>query len=143
MTGYSAVYASYAVGNKEPNRDDIINYISFYQPGCTNCQASDVKPEHLQDFELGYRFIQEQTQFLINGYFMNYKDQLVLTGAINNVGEAIRVNVPKSYRAGIEVQFAQKIGDKFLVNLNLTLSQNKIKNFTEVVPSYDETPNEV
>jgi iron complex outermembrane receptor protein len=132
----NSAYASFAVGNKEPSRQDIVD-AAF---------SSNAKPraENLNDFEAGFRHLAHATQFEANGYFMNYKDQLVLTGAINNVGEAIRVNVPKSYRAGIELQVAQKFGNKFLLSANTTLSSNKIKEFKEFIPSSDgETPDAV
>lgn len=133
---FSSAYASFAVGNKEPSRQDIVDATS-------TVGAQAPRAETLYDFELGYRFLQPKTQLELNGYFMNYKDQLVLTGAINNVGEAIRVNVPESFRAGVELQAAQKMGEKILISANMTLSQNKIKTFTEVVPSYDGTPDEI
>ncbi|WP_082391277.1 TonB-dependent receptor [Jiulongibacter sediminis] len=133
---YSSAYASFAVGNKEPSRQDIVDATS-------TVGAQAPRPETLHDLELGYRFLKPNTQLELNGYLMNYKDQLVLTGAINNVGEAVRVNVPESFRAGIELQAAQKLGEKILLSANMTLSQNKIKSFTEVVPSYDDSPNEV
>lgn len=131
----NSLYTSFAVGNKEPSRQDIVDAVSG---------TNKPKSENLQDFELGFRHLANNTQFEANAYFMNYKDQLVLTGAINNVGEAIRVNVPKSYRAGIELLIAQKINKKVLLSANATLSSNKIKDFTEVIVSYDgETPNAV
>jgi iron complex outermembrane receptor protein len=72
---------------------------------------------------------------------MGYKNQLVLTGKLNNVGSAIRTNVADSYRAGIEIDGGINFNEHFTWNANLTLSQNKIKNFTEVL--YDENYNEV
>ena len=68
---------------------------------------------------------------------MNYKNQLVLTGQVNGVGEAIRVNVPKSYRAGLELSATWKMAEKWKLAANTTFSQNKIKNFTETVVNYD------
>lgn len=131
----NSVYASFAVGNKEPSRQDIVD---------ATFANSQPKPENLQDFEFGFRHLARNTQFEANAYFMSYNDQLVLTGAINNVGEGIRVNVADSYRAGLELQIAQKLGSKFLLSLNATFSDNKIKNFTETIPSSDgETPDEV
>lgn len=131
----NSAYASFAVGNKEPSRQDIVD-AAFAN--------SKPKPENLQDFEVGFRHLARNTQFEANAYFMNYNDQLVLTGAINNVGEGIRVNVAESYRAGLELQIAQQLGSKFLLSANATFSNNKIKNFTETIPSYDgETPDEV
>lgn len=126
LSNLSSVYASYAVGNKEPSRQDFID------------NAPTVpKPENLQDLELGYRYNNKKLSAEANYYFMNYKNQLVLTGQVNLVGEAIRVNVPKSYRSGIELQAAYKPSTHWLLGANLNLSQNKINNFTEVIANYD------
>src|SRR5690606_19296538 len=72
-----------------------------------------------------------------NLYFMDYRNQLVLTGALNDVGSAIRVNVTKSYRAGIEFEGAWAITKELSWNANLTLSRNRIHNFTEYIFNYD------
>ena len=136
LSNASSVYTSFAVGNKEPSRQDIVDATSKAIP-------TTPKAENLKDLELGYRLKNKERQLEINGYYMAYRDQLVLTGAINNVGEAIRVNVPNSFRRGVEIMYGQKLGNKLQLALNLTLSQNQIKNFTEVVPSYDDSPNEV
>ena len=74
---------------------------------------------------------------------MNYVNQLVLTGQVNLTGDAIRLNVDKSYRAGIELQVSKKVSEKFNLALNTTFSRNRIKDFDEVVPSYGNLPNEV
>lgn len=125
----SLLYFSYAKGTKEPNRTDFVD------------RAPNVpKPEKLNDFEGGYKFSGKSWKAEMNLYFMNYKDQLVLSGQINQVGESIRINVPKSYRAGIEMQLAGKVSDKLNIGANLTLSRNKIKKFTYVIPSYDDNP---
>ena len=68
---------------------------------------------------------------------MNYSDQLVLTGKINDVGAYTRTNIPRSYRAGIELQGGGKISKWLSANANLTLSRNKVKNFTEYIDDYD------
>lgn len=119
-------YFSYAVANKEPNRDD-------FEAGLTN----QPKKETLHDFEAG---IEKRTARITAGatlYYMNYKDQLVLTGMINDVGAYTRVNVPKSYRAGIELQGAYNFSKWLNAAANLSLSQNKIKEFTEYLDDYD------
>ncbi|PLK46147.1 TonB-dependent receptor [Emticicia sp. TH156] len=121
----ASVYASYAIGNKEPNRTDFVD----------NIKAP--KPEHLEDLEAGYRWANQKLSFDANFYYMNYRNQLVLTGQVNGVGEAIRVNVPKSYRAGIELVANWNFAPKWRLNANATFSQNKIKNFTETVVNYD------
>ncbi len=86
------IFASYAVANKEPNRTDLI----YADP------ANLPRPEHLQDFELGYEFSGEKFQFKSNAFLMFYTDQLVLTGQLDNVGYPIRKNIGESYRIGIE-----------------------------------------
>lgn len=127
----ASVYASYAVGNKEPNRTDFVD----------NVKAP--KPEHLEDLEAGYRWANQKLSFDANFYYMNYRNQLVLTGQVNGVGEAIRVNVPKSYRAGIELVANWNFAPKWRLNANATFSQNKIKNFTETVVNYDGDPDKI
>ncbi len=133
LSDLSSVFLSYAKGTKEPNRTDFVDTA----PNVPN-------PEKLHDFEAGYRTGGSRWAAEANVYYMNYRDQLVLTGQINQVGEAIRVNVPESYRAGIEVQAGGKITDKLSLNANLALSRNKIKEFTYTVASSDEVlPDEV
>ena len=128
----SSFYASYAKGSKEPSRQDFVDNA----PKVPN-------PEILHDFESGYRISSNSWKAEANLYFMNYVNQLVLTGKVNLTGDAIRLNVNRSYRAGIELQFAKKVSEKFNLALNTTLSRNRIKDFEEEVPSYGELPNEV
>ncbi|WP_337041859.1 TonB-dependent receptor [Emticicia sp. 17c] len=125
LSTQASVYASYAVGNKEPNRTDFVD------------NAKAPQPEHLEDLEAGYRWAEQKFTFDANVYYMNYRNQLVLTGQVNGVGEAIRVNVPKSYRAGIELVANWKFAPKWRLNANATFSQNKIRNFTETIVNYD------
>jgi iron complex outermembrane receptor protein len=127
----ASFYASYAVGNKEPNRTDFIDNVKV------------PKAEHLEDLEAGYRWASQTFSFDGNFYYMNYKNQLVLTGQVNGVGEAIRVNVPKSYRAGIELVASWKFAPKWRLNANATFSQNKINDFTETIINYDGDPDKV
>ncbi|MFS0491650.1 TonB-dependent receptor [Leadbetterella byssophila] len=131
-TPQTTYYISYAKGAKEPNRTDFVD------------TAPNVpKPEKLHDFEGGYKY--QKTKFVseVNLYYMSYKDQLVLTGRINQVGEAIRMNVPNSYRAGIELQATALLSSKISAGANLSLSRNKINSLTYVVPSSDGSPDEV
>ena len=114
-------YFSYARANREPNRDDFEN-------------NETVKPEQLNDFELGWRHITDNFRININGYYMLYNEQLVLTGNIDNVGNPIRTNSGDSYRLGLEVEATVKLTDKFLVQPNFTVSSNKNK---ETVASID------
>lgn len=107
----NTLYFSYARANREPNRTD-------YEGG-------NVKPEKLNDFELGWRFNSEKFQLNSNFYYMGYKDQLILTGTLDDVGNPIRSNTDKSYRLGFEVDATIKLSDKFIVRPNFTLSNNK------------------
>ncbi|NJB71175.1 iron complex outermembrane receptor protein [Saonia flava] len=108
-------YFSYAVANREPNRND-------YESG-------NPKSEKLNDFELGWRYVSSDTQINTNVYYMNYKDQLVLTGELNDVGAPLRANVGDSYRMGLEVDANINLGDKFILKPNVALSTNKNKDF--------------
>ncbi len=123
------VYASYSIGNKEPSRDDYTQ----------STPASRPKAETLNDLEVGYRHHTKHTMLQLNAYYMDYKNQLVLTGQINDVGAYTRTNVAKSYREGIEAEFGIKILKWLSWNVNATLSQNKIKNFNEYIDNYDST----
>jgi len=120
-------YASIALAQKEPNRDDFEAAI-MEQP----------KPEILTDIELGFKIKQENFEWGANIYIMNYKDQLVLTGKINDVGAYTRTNVPKSNRTGIELEEKWKINTYLTSSGNITFSQNKIDAFTEYIDDYDK-----
>ncbi|MFP5042279.1 TonB-dependent receptor [Parasediminibacterium sp. JCM 36343] len=127
------VYASYAVANKEPNRTDFENAIA----------GNDPKPERLNDLELGVEKKNHTYAYGATFYYMNYKDQLVLTGKLDDVGLAIRSNTPNSHRAGIELQGSIIINNWLNASGNITLSSNKIKAFTEHIYSYDDNYNVV
>ena len=119
-------YTSYAIAGKEPNRDD-------FEAGT----ALQPKPELLEDLELGVEKKNKKYSYGANLYFMNYHNQLVLVGNINDVGAYTRINVPGSYRLGIELQGKLELTDFVNIAANLTLSKNKIKNFTELIDDYD------
>jgi len=127
LNQHSNIYASVAVGNHEPNRSDFIN----------SSPASRPKAEHLTDFEAGYRIGQPTFGGGINGFYMLYKNQLVLTGALDDVGEAIRTNIKDSYRAGIEANAWVKITQQLAWYANASISQNKVKNFSQFLSNYD------
>ncbi len=127
VTDNSNVYASLAVGNREPNRNDFTN----------SSPASRPKPENLKDFEAGYRYASQNFVAGINGFYMLYKNQLVLTGSLNDVGGAIRTNIDDSYRAGVEVNGKVRITPELSWAANATLSTNKVKNFTQYLYNYD------
>lgn len=120
------LYFSYGRAAKEPNRDDF-----------ETSTSAVATPEKLDDYEIGFEYKKAKVQLGINLYFMNYKDQLVLTGKINDVGAYTRTNIDKSYRAGIELEAAGFINKWLSANANLTLSRNKIKDFTEYIDDYD------
>jgi iron complex outermembrane receptor protein len=120
-------YLSYAVANKEPNRDD-------FEAGVNQLPTR----EQLHDFELNVL-----RKNLLKGwnvgatfYYMKYKDQLVLTGKINDVGSYTRTNIPKSFRAGVELetQYQWSFGS---LRYSVGLSSNKLQDFTEYVDDYD------
>ena len=119
-------FVSYAIAGKEPNRDDV-------EAG----QALQPKAEILYDVELGTEKKTNKYQFGATFYYMNYKDQLVLTGKINDVGSYTRTNVNNSYRIGLELQGGYVISNWLNVNTNFTLSKNTIKQFTEFIDDYD------
>jgi iron complex outermembrane receptor protein len=119
-------YGSYSVSNKEPNRDD-------FEAGLNE----QPRPEHLNDVELGVENKTRKTNVSVNLYYMNYRDQLVLTGKINDVGAYTRTNIPKSYRLGVEMQGGIVLRDWLKANANLNFSRNKIIDFTEYVDDYD------
>ncbi len=121
------LFTSLAIANREPNRS---NY--------TDAELGKTPTsERLFDYEMGYKFTSSKAFFETNLYFMDYKDQLVLTGQINDVGSAIMVNVADSYRMGAEISGGVKISKDFDWSGNITLSRNKIKNFTEYVEDWD------
>jgi iron complex outermembrane receptor protein len=120
-------YTSVAVANKEPNRDD-------FEASATE----QPRREQLIDWEAGFEFKKPKYAINANVYYMNYKDQLVLTGKINDVGAYTRINVPKSYRTGVELQLKYAFNKYFNSSYNVTFSQNKIEEFTEYIDDYDQ-----
>ena len=111
----SRLYISYAKAQREPNRSD-------YENGTP-------KPESLNDFEAGWRFKKEKVQLQANLYYMDYENQLVLTGALDAVGEPIRTNSGDSYRFGLEIEAAIQFAEQWVWQPNLALSSNKNKDF--------------
>jgi len=128
LNSNNSLYLSFAIANREPNRS---NY--------TDADPDKPAPvaETLFDYELGYHYSTSRIKATANLYYMNYRDQLVLTGEINDVGAATMTNVPVSYRTGIELSGKVKFTDQIQVSANLTISSNKIKDFTEFVDDWD------
>ncbi len=122
----SNFYASYAVANKEPNRNDYTESTPLSRP----------KAERLNDIEVGYRIKKQWLNAGANIYLMNYKNQLVLTGQINDVGSYVRSNVDKSYRNGIELDASFRLTPKLSWAVTSAFSQNKVENFVEYIDKY-------
>ncbi|WP_299755540.1 TonB-dependent receptor [uncultured Pontibacter sp.] len=129
-------YASFAVGNREPVRDDFTESTPNSRP----------KHETLRNLEAGYRGMfgiggllgQSVTANVeANLFHMNYKNQLVLTGQINDVGAYTRTNIDKSYRQGVELAGALNLGTRASLRSNIAYSRNKIENFSEFIDDYD------
>ncbi|MEC8724122.1 MAG: TonB-dependent receptor [Bacteroidota bacterium] len=118
LNNNNSIYASFARANKEPNRNDF------------ESNATDLTHEELNDFELGWRHESERLRLNANVYYMQYNNQLVLTGALDDVGEYLRENVDKSYRLGLELDATLFLSDQFSLNSNLALSRNKIQDLT-------------
>ncbi|MFZ9687531.1 MAG: outer membrane beta-barrel protein, partial [Chitinophagaceae bacterium] len=121
-----STFLSFAMANKEPNRDD-------FEAG----NQEIPRPERLNDIELGLQKNGKVFRYGVTVYYMDYKDQLILTGKINDVGAYTRTNIPKSYRAGIEIEGVYSFMPWLQLSSNLSLSQNKIKAFTEYYDDYD------
>jgi iron complex outermembrane receptor protein len=120
-------YLSYSRGSKEPGRDDY-----------TKARPENyARPEFLDDYEAGVRLNRQRFTFAVNGFYMNYKDQLILTGGLNDVGEYTRVNVAESFRRGIEAEAAWRIFKQLTWSLNVALSENKIARFEERIDNFD------
>ena len=120
------LYHSYGIANKEPNRDD-------FEAGTTE----QPRPERLYNLETGMEKKAANYNLGINLYYMLYKDQLVLTGKINDVGAYTRTNIKDSYRAGIELQGGAKPYKWLHAYGNIALSRNRVQNFSEFIDDYD------
>jgi iron complex outermembrane receptor protein len=115
LNSINSLYFSYAKANKEPNRTDFENGVPM--------------SESLDDLELGWRFNSSKITINTNFYLMYYKNQLLKTGELDDVGNEIRANVDKSYRAGIEIDAKIKLGKQMSFSPNITISTNKIINY--------------
>ncbi|WP_147677243.1 TonB-dependent receptor [Algibacter pacificus] len=116
---FSSFYGSFAVANREPNRDDF--------------EAGVTKNETLNDIELGWRFNKNKVSVNSNLYYMFYKNQLVLTGELDDVGSPIRATSGKSYRLGLEVDANIQFSKQFSTSTNVSVSDNKNRNFNSEV----------
>lgn len=124
----SRFYSSVAIANREPSRS---NYLDAPNP-------SEVLPEQLTDIEVGYQIARPKWALELGLYHMDYTNQLIPTGAISDVGAVVKMNVAESYRQGIELQAGVQVLDFLTWQGNLTLSNNKIVDFTEI-KAYEDT----
>jgi iron complex outermembrane receptor protein len=124
----SQIYASYSIGNKEPARIDYVTSTPTRRP----------LPETLRNVEIGFRRQTSRYSLNANYYLMDYKNQLVLTGEINDVGAYTRTNIDRSYRSGIELETGIMLNNRWKLRANATFSRNKIRNFSEFIDNYDE-----
>lgn len=120
-------FASWSVAHREPARNNYTDSDAAHQP----------RAERLFDYEVGYGFHSSMFSAEVNLYYMDYKDQLVATGQLSDTGAALSVNVPESYRMGVELQAAFRPCSWFEWTANATLSRNRIKNYTEYIPDDD------
>lgn len=123
----TVLYASAGVAQKEPNRDDYTE----------SSAASRPSSEKMIDYEAGLRWNKRALVTGVNFYYMDYFDQLILTGEINDVGSYTRTNIPRSYRSGIEMEATVRITKSFSVAANATISENRIRTFRQFTDAYD------
>ena len=126
-------YLSFAIAHREPSRKNFTENGPLAQP----------THESLYDWEAGYGFTSSRFHAGINLYYMNYRDQLILTGKISEIGEQLTSNIKDSYRAGVELSLSAQLFPTFRWEGNVTLSQNKIRNFIEYIDTYDADWNEL
>ena len=124
------IYFSLSKAHREPTRSDFENNIN-------------IQPEELIDYELGWKYNTEKFSFNSNLYYMVYKNQLVLTGALDDVGSPIRENSGKSYRTGIELESVYKATNKLNISANISFSENKNvdykTNYNGVITDWGDT----
>lgn len=129
------LYGSFAMANREPSRNNYKENVIF--DAATGEWKGMPNPERLYDYEVGYTYSHPRFNIGANLYFMEYDNQLVLTGRINDVGAQSTKNVKDSYRMGAEITAGVKILDWFRWDGNFVLSRNKILNYTDVITEYD------
>ncbi len=122
------LYSFIGLHHREPNRSDFILEDSIYTP----------RPEQVIDLELGHNWVKSKWTLHSNLFVMYFQDQLIPTGALNSVGAPVRQNVPKSYRMGLELEFSYKFNSKWTLYTAQYLALNKILNYVNVIPTYNE-----
>ncbi len=132
---YNNLFLSASIANKEPTRSDFTDRYMF------SVDNSQPKPERLYDFELGYSYSSPRLTLGANLYYMLYRDQLVHTGLVNDGSDALNVNVPDSYRCGVELLASWQVARWLSLGGNLTLSRNKIRDYVDMLaesPTYGQ-----
>ncbi len=129
------LYGSAALGHREPGRSDIKDVIETINAGGSH---EALKAEKMLDIELGYEFTSEKFSASADLYAMEYWDMLIETGKRSNVGYAIKENVPRAWRRGVEAAVAWKPFAGLELSANAALSDNRIKEFTAYLDAYDE-----
>lgn len=131
IDSHNKVYASFAISHKEPVRNNYQNYWGTID----SKENKNEKPvaERLNDLEFGYKYQSRLFSAGVNFYYMNYKNQFVLTGDLDDIGEAKTKNFDMSYRMGMELEAAYAPVDWFRWDINATFSKNKVKDMTVVL----------
>lgn len=122
IKGSNHIYASAAMSHREPSRDNFTDNFKYPFP----------KAESVLDYEAGYNYTSDGFQAGANLYYMDYTDQLVQTGELSEIGEPLTTNIAKSYRAGVELSVAYRVLPSLTLEGNAALSDNKLKDFTEM-----------
>jgi len=131
----NSLYASAAVGQREPLRADL-------KDGIKGGAVNPIRPERMIDYELGYRYSNNGTQLGANIYYMDYHNQMVQTGKLTDIGYKLMENVKESYRAGIELEASVPLWEeKVRLDANATFSRNRISNYTAWFDQYDNQEN--
>lgn len=133
ITPRHSAYASFSVAQKEPTRNNYTDGLLTQYP----------KAEKLFDYELGYTFQSPRFSAGVNFYYMDYTDQLVLNGKLNEIGEAMAENVKDSYRMGVEVTLGARLTDWLRWDVNATWSKNRIKDYVGYLSNYDQDWNDL
>ena len=136
----SRVYASAALGHREPGRSDIKELILDANKAASagaESRGVDIRPEKMLDIEVGYEYSTDKLALSANVYLMEYWDMLLETGKLSDVGYAIKENVPRSWRRGIELAASWKPMEWLQAGANMTLSTNKIRSYTAYYEMYD------
>ena len=123
----SNAYASYGIANREPTRDDFV----------ASTPQSRPVAEQLRNVEIGYRRQAKKYRLTANYYLMDYRNQLILTGQVNDVGNYTRTNIARSHRTGIELEGSLTLARRWMLAANTTLSRNRIRSHREFIDNYD------